>query len=90
MGLFFMHLRSDTELVEDLEGLPFRSLDDAIVAATKAARDIMSADIRTGKLNLAQQIEIRGPGEQKATVRFSEVLTISPDFVLVCGPRTTA
>ncbi|MFN3727683.1 MAG: hypothetical protein ACK4SZ_15425 [Allosphingosinicella sp.] len=85
-----MRLRSDMELVEDIEGLTFRSLDDAIVAATKAARGIKSADVRTGKLNLAQQIEIRGPGEQKATIRFSEVLTIRPDLLPVCGPQATA
>lgn len=43
-----MHLRSGRELVEDREGLTFGSLDEAIVAATKAARDIMSADVRAG------------------------------------------
>ncbi|MFN3389665.1 MAG: DUF6894 family protein [Allosphingosinicella sp.] len=73
-----MHLRSEVGLIEDLEGLAFLSLDAAIVAATDAARDIMSADVRTGDLNMAQQIEITGPGNQQATVRFAEALTIRP------------
>lgn len=76
MHLFFMHLRTDGELLKDEEGASFNSLGEAVAAAVTAARDIMSSEVRKGELKMNQQIEIVGPGSEEAVVRFVEVLTI--------------
>ena len=76
MPWFFLHLRMGDELMEDLEGEEFISLEAARVEAIAAAREIMSKQIRRGELperNSCFEI-IDHDGHPVLTVAFHEAL----------------
>jgi hypothetical protein len=57
MPCFHLHIRDGFEVLDE-EGQEFASLGDARQAAVASARDMMAADIRTGRLSLGDRIEI--------------------------------
>lgn len=77
MPRFFLHIRSDDNLIEDEEGLEFADLSGAIHEAGRGARSLMSAEVAGGTLQLDQAIEIHDArGRHVETVEFTDVLRI--------------
>ena len=75
--LFYLHVCNGTGFVEDEEG---HELRDAAAARSKAmagARDIMSGEMRGGRLNLASFIEVEDENHVHLfTVTFAEAVDI--------------
>jgi hypothetical protein len=57
MALYYFHLRNHTDVLLDPEG---RELDDGKIAAAalSEAREIIAADVRSGSVDLDQNIEV--------------------------------
>jgi hypothetical protein len=77
MPRFFLHICNGTGFVEDEEG---RELADESVAraeALLAARDVMSADLRKGELDLSSFIEVEDEHKNLLfTLTFAEAVQI--------------
>jgi hypothetical protein len=58
MPRFHMHIRHADELIEDGEGEEFPSLVEARTEAVKAARELMAAQIASGKKPKHSSFEI--------------------------------
>ena len=77
MGRYFFNARNAFGFAKDEEGRELANVDEARDVAIDAARSLMSADVRSGTLDLGGQIEIAGPqGTTIAVVTFSEAVTI--------------
>lgn len=59
MGRYFFHLHECGTLISDEEGMDFTDLDGARENAIAAARDVMSAEVKAGKLCLGCRIEVK-------------------------------
>jgi hypothetical protein len=80
---YFVHVDAIGE-AEDDEGCELPDLGAAVAMAVSAARDIMAADVRAGRLDLDQRIDIRdGQGRTMAVLAFAHALDIAlPRFRL--------
>ncbi len=58
MPLFFFNIRTKTDLIKDLEGQEFASLDTARAEAILAAREIMGGRVKAGEDPDGSQFEI--------------------------------
>lgn len=76
MPRYFFDLHNDVS-ARDEEGQELPDLATARAQAIGAARELMSEDIRQGRLQLGHSIEIRdADGRQALTVRFTDAVTI--------------
>jgi hypothetical protein len=73
---FFMHLHERGSVTIDEEGADFESETQARTEALRAAREIMCAELRDGKLCLDCYIEVRSAGAASFIVRFSEAVDL--------------
>jgi len=77
MGRYFFHLQDGRRLLEDHEGRECGSLEDAKTYAIATARDVMTGEIRAGRLNLGWTIVISGnAGDVIDRLRFADAVEI--------------
>lgn len=67
MALFYFHLCSGDEFVEDQEGTEAADAQAAYLTAVQSLRGVMAGDVLRGYLNIASFIEIED--EQRSLVR---------------------
>lgn len=58
MRLYFFHLRDGEDVLLDPEGQQFPSMDAVVAATLREGRDIIANDARTGRIDLAQWLDI--------------------------------
>jgi len=87
---YFVHVDAIGE-AEDDEGCDLPDFGAAVAIAFSAARDIMAADVRAGRLDLDQRIDIRdGQGRTMAVLAFAHALDIAlPRFRLEAEANAT-
>lgn len=78
MPRFYFVLNECGDVTEDPEGLVLPDLEVARAKAVEAARDIMSAELLTGKLCLSCHIEVADAARNTLlTVPFSAAVSVS-------------
>ncbi len=78
MPLLWFNLSECGTLIADEEGREVLDLDAAWAIALTAARDIMAAEVKEGRLCLSCRIDITDEaGSIVATVPFSDAVTIT-------------
>ena len=76
MPRFYLHLQDGVRLCDE-DGMLFDGLDGAREEAVRAARDMMSDQVRCGRLSLRDRIEITDEaGEAVLTVSFREAVSL--------------
>ena len=58
MSRFYFHVSNGSGFTEDREGEELADADEARAVATRAAREIMAADVRDGELDLTSLIRV--------------------------------
>jgi hypothetical protein len=58
MPLFYLHLRSESDDLRDLEGMELPHLSAAKDAALFSARDTLSHEMKQGRLDLRYRIDV--------------------------------
>jgi hypothetical protein len=82
LARYFLHLRDGTDEVLDPEGMEFATMDALRNEVLVSARDIMSADIRRGVLDLRFRIDAETEsGELVYTFPFKHAFNIIPGEV---------
>jgi hypothetical protein len=77
MSLFHLNLRTSADFILDEDGTELADLAAAEESATRSAREMMSADVCNGDLQLDESIEIHdAQGRYLSAIRFSDVLKI--------------
>ena len=77
MPRFYLHIRSQGELIPDPEGSELAGIEAAVQEAVRGARSLLSADVLEGMLRLDASIEIHDSEDRHlATIRFDEVVEI--------------
>jgi hypothetical protein len=80
MMRLFLHVRTQSVLIEDLEGAIFVTFDEAWHEAIASARFVLGEQIKAGEVVQGQQIEIADEGGQTvATVPFRTILKLYED-----------
>lgn len=77
MARYFLNLWECGKLTSDDEGVELADLEAARTAAVAAARDMMSAEVRSGKLCLGCGIEVRKDGEVVLKVPFRDAVVVT-------------
>lgn len=78
MARYFLHLHECGTVLEDLEGQECATLQDAVDAARISARDVMTWELRSGKLCLGCHISVAdASGRELARVKFRDVVSIT-------------
>ena len=78
MPLFYFHIRTPIESIEDPEGLDLPDLEAARREAIDSLRSIISEDVRHGVLGLDEWIDVTNPSETLLlTVRAGDALSIA-------------
>ncbi|MDT9599376.1 DUF6894 family protein [Sphingosinicella rhizophila] len=78
MPLFFFHIVSPNERIEDPEGLELTDVDTARREAVESLRSIISHEVRQGILGLDEWIEVVDfRGDLLLVVRSGDVLTLT-------------
>lgn len=77
MTRFFLHLHECGSVTTDEEGEEFASLEHARLAAIRAARDLMCAELQNGTLCLDCHIEITSEVGTSTIVPFGETIAIT-------------
>ncbi|TCP96411.1 hypothetical protein C8J46_109107 [Sphingomonas sp. PP-F2F-A104-K0414] len=78
MERYFLYLNEPGSPITDDEGFLAMDLNDAIRVAIAGAREIMAADILSGKLCLAASIEIvNGQGATMHTAWFKDIVLVT-------------
>ena len=76
MARFFLHLHSDTALLDE-EGIERPDLAAARAAAVRNIRDLLADDVMRGRIALRQRIDITdADGRVLATVPFREAVLV--------------
>lgn len=57
MARYFLHVRDAEDVLVDPEGQEFATLDALRQAMLSAARELISVEVSTGHVNMAQRIE---------------------------------
>jgi hypothetical protein len=74
---FYLHIRSQGELIPDPEGSELAGIDAAVQEAVRGARSLLSADVLEGMLRLDCSIQIHDSDDRHlGTIRFDEVVEI--------------
>jgi len=78
MAHYFLHLHESEIVVEDREGQDCASLQDAITLATETARDVMTGEVREGRLRLGWYISIvNDTAEEVGRVHFRDAVVVT-------------
>ncbi len=77
MKCYYFHLNGSGKIDIDDNGLELIGLEAALEMGVTAARDIMSDDVRQGRLCLDLYFVIEESGAEVARVHFKEVLEIT-------------
>jgi hypothetical protein len=78
MATYFLHLHECGTISEDTQGSEFESVAAVREHAVEAARDIMSADVREGRLCVSFHIQIADANRQPIMdLKFKDALEIS-------------
>jgi hypothetical protein len=76
MGVYFFHLRNGADVLLDPEGRQLE-LANIAAAALSEARSIMSADCRSGEVDLNQNIDVEdSAGKLVHRVSFADAVSI--------------
>lgn len=76
MPRFFLHLHNDVVAIDE-EGTEFPGPEEARQAAEHAARELAAEDVRHGRLNLANWIDVVDEGGRKLfMVRYRDVIRL--------------
>ncbi len=76
MPRFFLHLHNDVMAIDE-EGSEFPGPEEARQAAEQAARELAAEDVRRGKLNLANWIDVVDESGRKLfAVRYGDVIRV--------------
>jgi hypothetical protein len=79
MARYYLHLRDGVDEIIDDEGLELTSMDEVKKAVMAAARDVMSADVRTGVLDLRYRIDAENEqGAVAYSLPFQHAVSIIP------------
>ena len=77
MPRYYLHICNGTGFVEDEEGRELADESAAPAEAILAARDVMSADLRRGELDLSSFIEVEDEGRNLLfTLTFADAIEI--------------
>lgn len=80
MPRYYMQLRDGTEHLLDPDGIEYANLDELKKKVLIAVRDLMSADIKGGIVDLRFRIDAEDrEGVIVYTLGFAEAITIIPD-----------
>lgn len=80
MAIYFLHLRDHIDEIRDLDGTDYRDFNALKHAVITAARDVMSADIRNGIVDLRYRIDAEDDaGRMVYTLPFSAAVRIIAD-----------
>ena len=80
MQRFFFHLRDHVHSIIDPEGVELPDLSAARQKALSAARDVLSADIKTGLIDLRFRIDVEiEAGQVVHSLPFAQVFTVIQD-----------
>jgi hypothetical protein len=78
MARYFLHLHECGTVSPDLEGQECATLDEAVDAALLGARDVMTWELRSGKLCLGCHISVAdASGREVARVDFRDAVSIT-------------
>lgn len=76
MPRYFMHLHNDVEAVDE-EGVDYPDLASVRRAAEKAARELAAEEVKEGRLNLANWIEVTdAQGRALFKIRYADVVSV--------------
>lgn len=76
MPRYYLHVRDGVDEMLDPDGCELPNMDAARKSALVGAREMLSADMKTGVLNLRYRIDIENEmGEIIDTVTFAEAFT---------------
>ena len=77
MTVYYFHLWHGEQLTDDLEGVACVSLEAARKRAIEGARDILAGDVRSGRIDLNQRLELfDDAGRLCLTIPFSEAIEV--------------
>jgi hypothetical protein len=76
MTLYYLHRRSRSDFIRDLEGAEFADIAEAREEAVAAARQLMGQTLLKGVIDLSDLFEIETAEGPEAVVKFSEVVDI--------------
>jgi hypothetical protein len=80
MPRFFLHVCNGSGFTEDETGQEYADLREARDAAIDGIRDLMSAELKQGQINIASYIEIEDEDRRlMGTVTFTEAVQIDSD-----------
>ena len=80
MPRFFLHICNGSGFTEDENGRDYADVDEARAAAIEGIRDLMSAELRQGQINIASYVEIEDENRLlMGTVAFTEAVKIDSD-----------
>ena len=80
MNRYFMNLRDGTQELLDPEGVEYASLDALRVAVLATVRDLMSADVKSGMIDLRFRIDAEdADGVIVYTLPFKHAVNIIPE-----------
>jgi hypothetical protein len=83
-----MHISDGTGFIEDEEGRDLPDDQTARAEAIAAARDIMAADLRDGRLDLTSFIEVEDESQDLLfTISFGDVVNVTRP--VEAGPKRT-
>jgi hypothetical protein len=75
MPRYFFHIKSESAIVEDLEGVELSGEREAHAEAADAAREILSERVRKGEVIDGHEFEVQDEGGTKLfTLPFRDVL----------------
>jgi hypothetical protein len=78
MARYFFHLRDGADVALDLEGVELPSLDVAQKMAVEGARDSLSHDIRTGRIDISLRIDVENDdGRVLLSVPFRDAFDVT-------------
>lgn len=77
MATYYLHVRNGLDELLDGEGAPFGTITDLIEAVLASARQLISADVLTGKVDLAQRIDAEDAnGHRVHSLQFRDAVTL--------------
>jgi hypothetical protein len=80
MPRYFLHQRDGVDEILDPDGTQFETLDELRRSVLAGARDLMSADVKQGKLDLRYRIDAENEaGQLVLSIPFKEAVSITGD-----------
>jgi hypothetical protein len=77
MPRFYLHMADGSSFNEDDEGMEFHDVEAARRAAIVGLRDVMSAELKDGQINMAAFVEIEDENRQLVmTVPFLDAVEV--------------